>query len=287
MGFVSDENVVDSIEDVFECGKQIGTGATARVLKAKLRENGRCYALKEMATKNRMSRRSFFNEYRILRMLRMHPNTVQYHEVYCDPLGYYIATEYCSGGTMLKRIMKKGCFTEKKAAGFTRSILSAVKYMHQIDIVHRDLKCSNIVFSHRGKGGVLKIIDFGESIVVDPERKYNSIVGTIHYMPPEIDKVRTGNDLRAGDCWSIGVIAYYLVTGRLPFTGHDRDEVLRCIQKKDHQIKFPQSKSLSARCKDFIHGLLRHDIANRTTAADALKHEWIEKFADSVTHRGI
>lgn len=83
---------------------------------------------------------------------------------------------------MLSKVLKLSSFTEQKAAGYVRSILSAVQYLHKLNIVHRDLKCNNIVFDKPGPNGVLKIIDFGGSKIVDPMTMYSDCVGTIHFV---------------------------------------------------------------------------------------------------------
>ena len=91
-------------------------------------------------------------------------------------------------------------------------------------------------------------------------------------VPPEVTESRSGNDLKAGDCWSIGVISYILVVGKVPFPGENQTEILRNIQSKDKQITFPK---LTSSCKEFIRGLLTDDISSRMTAAEALEHKWI------------
>ena len=83
---------------------------------------------------------------------------------------------------MLDRICKMGSFSEKKASENIRPILAAISYMHSLDIVHRDLKCQNLVFDKRGSAGRLQVIDFGESMRVFGHRQYNEFVGTIHYV---------------------------------------------------------------------------------------------------------
>ena len=82
---------------------------------------------------------------------------------------------------------------------------------YRLGIAHRDLKCQNIVFDRPGKEGVLQIIDFGASEILEDHKEYNDLVGTIHYLPPESCSTRSAEDLKAGDLWSLGVIAYILV----------------------------------------------------------------------------
>ena len=94
----------------------------------------------------------------------------------------YIATPFCTGGTMLDKIIRMKSFSERKASEYVRIILSAVGYMHDLDIVHRDLKCQNLLFDTEGRKGVLQLIDFGESKHICESSTYRECVGTPHYV---------------------------------------------------------------------------------------------------------
>lgn len=83
---------------------------------------------------------------------------------------------------MLDLICKMDHFSERKASQYVGAVLSAVSYMHSLDVVHRDLKCQNIVFDQHGPKGRLQIIDFGLSLMAQKGKKYNDFVGTIHYV---------------------------------------------------------------------------------------------------------
>lgn len=193
--------------------KTLGTGASAVVLKVRHKKSRVCYALKKMKRSDPGNLESFKHERLILRKA-LHSNIVRYDSCYIDAEHYCIATEFCSGtcsewiyiihlnlyflcffvvpficllyhfpgGTMLSKILKLKRFSEKKAAGYIRSVLSAIKYLHKLNIVHRDLKCNNLVFDKPGLKGVLKVIDFGESIIVDPMKMYDECIGTIHFV---------------------------------------------------------------------------------------------------------
>ena len=99
-------------------------------------------------------------------------------------------------------------------------------------------------------------------------------------VPPEMGSVRSGNDLKAGDCWSIGVICYILVTAKIPFSGENEVQIFKSINSRK-RISFP--RFISASCKSFIRSLLCHDIDNRMTATEGLQHPWISGDAASDT----
>lgn len=88
----------------------------------------------------------------------------------------------CTGGTLLDKIISEGTLLDSRASVYARDVLSAVEHMHSKQIVHRDLKASNIVLSHTGDDAVVKIIDFGDSEIVHDDKVYTDFVGTVHYV---------------------------------------------------------------------------------------------------------
>merc|ERR1719361_909109 len=223
----------------------------------------------------------FHSEVGILRRLR-HPHIVEFDDIYMDIHNYYIALEYCTGGTVLERIISDGYFSERIGAIYIRNILQAVSTMHSQSIAHLDLKLNNIVFRDRESNGdglnVLKIIDFGLSeLIKTPKQRFLEIHGSLHYFPPEIfrDEGRSGEQLMKGDVWSIGVIAYLMLSGKLPFFGHHQKEVIHAI--KHSKFEWPKNVNLSADCKSFIKNALNPNWRQRIDAATALKHPWLRE----------
>lgn len=100
---------------------------------------------------------------------------------------------------MLQRIVNQGTFNERQAAKWMKTILETVEYMHNINIVHRDLKADNILFSSTDeKTSILKLIDFGESEIIDNDQVDDYCIGGKHYMPPETFRRRYGWELKKG-----------------------------------------------------------------------------------------
>ena len=122
--------------------------------------------------------------------------------------------------------------------------------------------------------GELKLIDFGVAIEIEDNELNDDYVGTLHFLPPESVCARTGEELKAGDMWSIGVIAYVLVCGMVPFAGHDHESTLTKIITQD--VKWPPGIELTGECQDFIESLLDKDPELRLTADEALGHPWLE-----------
>ena len=145
-------------------------------------------------------------------------------------------------------------------------------YLHDLGIVHRDLKPENILCGENLED--LKIADFGLSKMVLPTEKMDAACGTLSYVAPEV-LTKQGYGKEA-DLWSIGVILFLLLLGKLPFDADTHDEIIKStIQGK---LKPPSSwNNLTEEAKDIITKLLTRDTKQRITAKDALKHPWFKK----------
>eukprot|EP00485_Elphidium_margaritaceum_P016065 CAMPEP_0202728460 /NCGR_PEP_ID=MMETSP1385-20130828/185637_1 /ASSEMBLY_ACC=CAM_ASM_000861 /TAXON_ID=933848 /ORGANISM="Elphidium margaritaceum" /LENGTH=623 /DNA_ID=CAMNT_0049394709 /DNA_START=25 /DNA_END=1897 /DNA_ORIENTATION=- len=258
--------------------EKLGCGASCRVLLVKAQGKAEVqYALKELQKKDTLNRLLFAQEYKVLNALKGHPNIISFHSCYIDKSCYYLATQFCSGGTMLDRILRQKYFNEQQCSEFMKNVLFGIEHMHQHHIVHRDIKCENLIFDKTGKDGVVKIIDFGNSeLITNANAIDNALIGSLHYLPPELlqtAKPRTKASLYKGDMWALGVVCYILVTGKVPFYGKNKAQTLKSI--KCGQYDWPQNIKLSDLCKDFISKLLEKDIDKRMSVGEALQHEWI------------
>jgi len=271
---VPDKNVMLHIGARYKYVGILGSGASCRVLKVRDLVNKRLYAVKEMLRSKPLNGLLFAREVRLLKMWK-HPNILRFFDCYVDKKCYYIATEYCSGGTLLDKMKKERILTEARAREYVKSILSAVQYIHSQNIVHRDLKAKNVVFTDASPDGVLKVIDFGDAKKIRDHETYTDFACTLHYMPPEILRPRTGRELKKGDLWSTGVMAYLMVCGRPPFTGRDRREIVLNITSEHRKLRWPKNVKISDTFKDFIGGLLTGNVKERMSAKEALDHEWI------------
>ena len=155
MDLTPNENIVSHIENVFHYKRQLAKGSSCCVLLTQHRDNKKMYALKEMDRLSKWSPILYLTEIKVLKILKNHPNVMTYFDCFIDDKCLYIASEYCSGGTLLDRIIKMNVFTEEIAAKYITTILSAVNFMHQRNVCHRDLKLNNIVFDKKGSVFVL------------------------------------------------------------------------------------------------------------------------------------
>jgi len=155
--------------------------------------------------------------------------------------------------------------------------LHAIQHCHSKQVVHRDLKPENFVFRTQEDMSEMVLIDFGCAKVVEDDIEYKELDGTPYYLSPESavgDRyIRTGRVLKSSDVWSVGIIAYILMTGSPPFDGKSNTEIFKKIVKND--VVFPRELKLSKSVIDFIQKVLNKSPRQRIKVEDALRHPWI------------
>lgn len=172
---------------------------------------------------------SFVEEARLAASLK-HPAIVGIYDIGCnDDVGCFIAMEYIPGVT-LASMMAKGSMSNERIADIVANAARAVHYAHQKGITHRDLKPSNLIIDENDEPHIL---DFGLGILDDEQwDRDGEVAGTPAYMPPEQIRGDTPALDGRADIWSLGVILYQALTGRLPFSG-DSKRVLKASRTYD------------------------------------------------------
>lgn len=208
------------------------------------------------------------NEIDILRHLD-HPNIVKAYETYSHKRQIFLVLECCDGGDLYTR----SPYSELESAKIITSLTSAIKYMHDQNIVHRDLKYENIMFENSSKGAEIKVIDFGLSKkFLNKKGKMYERCGTFYTMAPQ---VLQGVYSSQADLWSVGVIAFMLLSNTKPFWNRNRRRLIDMILRADFEYTAPTWRCVSDNSKDFIEHLLVVDPVKRYNAAQALKHPWL------------
>jgi len=238
------------------------------------------YALKTLnkANLNQKAIETLSQEVRILAELD-HPNIIRLHESFETSENIYLVLELCSGGELLDKLQsqKDHRYSEHIARQLIYSILSAVRYCHDHYIVHRDLKLENFLFENNSPSSDLKLIDFGLSQPFLESEMLHTSVGTPYYVAPEV--IRKNYNSKC-DIWSIGVLAYMLLSGTPPFNGSNDMDVIDAVKKgKYHFYPIPFS-TISIAGKDFITKCLTMEISFRPTAEAAQKHPWFQYLND-------
>ena len=207
-----------------------------------------------------------------------HPNIIRLYEVYEDRLHYNMVTEHCSGGELFDYIVKRRNLTEQFAANVMYQLMSAVNYLHSNNIIHRDLKPENLLLESKPSGFtlgnvIIKVSDFGCSLISQKNRKQTQRSGTAYYIAPEVLNQEYDNKC---DIWSSGVILYVLLSGKPPFRGTTDADIFRSVLTA--KLSFPPAdwNKISQEARALIKRMLNRNPHKRPTAADVLQDAWIK-----------
>mmetsp|Transcript_7760 Transcript_7760/g.23704 ORF Transcript_7760/g.23704 Transcript_7760/m.23704 type:complete len:402 (-) Transcript_7760:176-1381(-) len=273
---------VQDFEEAYELGEVVGRGSTSTVYKCRQRSSGRTYATKVIGEEQLRAEfgslaAQFETEIAALRACR-HPNIIRLEDAVMSRGKLYLVMEYLTGGELFDYVVDKGTLSEAEAADVLRHLTSAIAYMHAKGVVHRDLKPENLLLTAKKE---IKIIDFGLSkMLPEPDIQATSFLGTRGYLAPEMLKRQAYT--KAVDMWALGVIAYILLCGCLPFD----DEISQLsspLLSRKFLLRYPSwASGLSRNAKSFLAALLQVDPAKRLTADAALDHVWLR--AKNIPH---
>ena len=202
--------------DRYEILEKIGTGGMAEVFKGKDHKLNRYVAvkvLKEEFRDNDGFVKKFKEEAQAAAGLA-HPNIVNVYDVGDENGIYYIVMELVEGITLKNYIERKGRLTIKEATSIAIQVSAGLEVAHNNHIVHRDIKPQNIIISREGK---VKVTDFGIAKATTSQTTTSSAMGSVHYASPE--QARGGYVDHRSDIYSLGIVMYEMVTGRVPFDG--------------------------------------------------------------------
>lgn len=204
------------LNDRYMITEVIGVGGMAYVYKAFDKVCNRVVAvkiLKDEFMSDAQFRRRFTNESKAITMLS-HNNIVDVYDVSLEGDALYIVMEYIDGITLKEYMEKKGALSSVEAIHFIRQILKGLAHAHERGIVHRDIKPHNIILL---KDGTIKITDFGIARLTkfDTQTISDMTIGSVHYISPE--QASGDRTDERSDIYSVGIILYEMLTGRLPF----------------------------------------------------------------------
>ncbi|KAL1918687.1 uncharacterized protein VTP21DRAFT_2709 [Calcarisporiella thermophila] len=258
-----------SSPDVFMVGnytldKTIGEGSYGKVKLGLHRLTGQKAAIKKISKRHApLITREIFHHQRL-----EHPNIVRLLEILTTENYIYVVTEYCPNGELFDHLIDKGRVSERTAQRWFRQLCSAVKYCHELKVVHRDLKLENILLDADMN---LKLVDFSFSRECESRRMLDTFCGSVAYAAPEMIKGRKYSGPEA-DIWSLGVILYTLLCGYLPFD----DDVEANIHAQILSLDYELPEFLTEESRDLISRILKIEPSERITMNQIMAHPWLQ-----------
>ncbi|KAL1780435.1 sperm motility kinase W, partial [Sigmodon hispidus] len=262
----------DMIEKDFRILTSLGCGAFGEVKLACHLPTQTRVAVKVLE-KNINSVADINTEVNILRSLE-HRNIVRFFHMIDTLTTTYVIMEYVAGEDLESCLRALGCLEEEEARLIFRQVVSAVHFLHQRRIAHRDIKLENILVDAAGNA---KLCDFGMAIQIREGQMLEDICGSLLYWAPEI-LARKPYDGLAGDMWSLGIILYVLVTGYFPY----REETLEGMHRLITTTMCPIPYHLSKPCHIIIARLLTVPIWYRMTTCQLVEQPWLGHFQEYV-----
>lgn len=255
----------------YELIEKIGGGGMALVYKARCRLLNRFVAVKIL-------REEFIGDEEFLRRFEVeaqsaaslsHPNIVPIYDVGNENNIFYIVMEYIDGITLKEYIARNGLLDWKDAVKIAIQICSAIEHAHSKQIIHRDIKPQNILMT---KEGIAKVTDFGIARAVNSSTitMVGSTIGSVHYFSPE--QARGGYIDEKSDLYSLGIVIYEMITGRMPFDGESPVAIaLKHIQDKPVQ-PIELNRNVPSALNDIVIKAIKKEQSSRyQTAAEMLE----------------
>jgi len=288
---INEHKSTELYTDTYEIGKMLGKGSYGVVNLARHKSTGRRVAIKTIKIGNGETWKELKNEVNIMKSLR-HPNIVQLYETFSTSDTLHMVMAECGGGDLshwLKDRMKasgKMCDAEfeKNVARFVVKTFSALAYMHDRNICHRDLKLDNLMLESSDPDAEVLVMDFGLGEIIQGKQKLEDASGTLPYMSPEVLDESIPYDYPC-DIWATGVILYVLLAKELPFKGNNVDGISAEIK---HKLRDPQQymftspvwTSVSDSAKETVLALLQADHKKRPSAEQAQQLPWLRQHED-------
>ena len=236
----------------------------------------------------------FDNEIKILTTLK-HPNIVKLEELKKTKNYYYLVMEYVNGGSLgdcLESYKRKNgkAFPEEIVQYLMRQIVETIKYIHGLNIIHRDLKLDNIMVNFENEAdkknlnmmrAQIKIIDFGFAMYLSKSSLTFTALGSPINMDPiilqkftkrGIDRDKVGYDFKA-DIWSLGTICYEMLIGEAVFNAETLNELVRKVENGSYSIPTCVSREVVS----FLNGMLQYKGEKRLSAEELSKHPFLTK----------
>lgn len=260
----------------------LGSGAYADVFKAQEIESGHWRALKALNPKDAPTKKLIEKEIKLTKMIS-HENVVKLFDVLTpdrSPMVVMIL-EYARGGELYSKVEDHGALGDRECAHYMRDVLTALSFLHSMNVCHRDVKPENILLffdkdyvTGRSDYPTAKLADLGLSRSYETDAGMSTYCGSVEYCAPELisdNRTKYGPEV---DVWALGVVAFTCLTSFLPFGGSQMKVVVRYIKMVVYE--WPKDVPVSPDARAFVNSVLVR-VAARPSATQALDHRWVER----------
>ncbi|XP_032497335.1 serine/threonine-protein kinase 33 isoform X2 [Phocoena sinus] len=271
-----------AIQEIYTFGRILGKGSFGMVIEAIDKETETKWAIKKVSKEKAGSSavKLLEREVTILKSVK-HEHIIHLEQVFETPKKMYLVMELCEDGELKEILDRKGHFSENETRWIIRSLASAIAYLHNKGIVHRDLKLENIMVkssfidANDEMNLNIKVTDFGLAVKKQgrSEAMLQTTCGTPIYMAPEV--INAHDYSQQCDIWSIGVIMYILLCGEAPFMARSEEKLFELIRKGELRFKDSVWDSISDSAKSVLKQLMKVDPAHRITAKELLDNQWL------------
>ncbi|KAI0984835.1 hypothetical protein GJ496_004613 [Pomphorhynchus laevis] len=264
-----------NVYDYYDIFEEIQSSQFVKAYRAVERNTGKSYMAMYKSSKTPKERKANLEEIEIMSQLD-NPHILRLHDCFDNQNDEIILiTEFISGNDLQNKLSDRvhGPQNEGEIVSYIRQICEALACMHENNCVHLSLKPESAVFQTRTSDH-LKIIDHGLAKKLIPDAEVNVNLDNACFASPEL--VSNQDVGFYTDMWSVGGLAYFLLTGLYPF-GEEHDEVIENIEKCDTKFtNFHRFGNYSEEARDFISNLLTKDPNKRMSAQEALNHPWLQ-----------
>ncbi|KAL0015912.1 hypothetical protein SO802_002981 [Lithocarpus litseifolius] len=272
---------MEDVRSSYTFGRELGRGQFGVTYLVTHKDTGEKFACKSIAARKLINQDDIEDvrrEVQIMHHLTGHRNIVELKGAYEDRHSVNLVMELCAGGELFDRIIAKGHYSERAAAGLCRQIVTVVHNCHSMGVMHRDLKPENFLLLSKDEDSPLKATDFGLSVFFKPGNVFKDLVGSAYYVAPEVLRRNYGTE---ADIWSAGVILYILLSGVPPFWGENEQGIFDAILRGHIDFSSDPWPSVSSSAKDLVKRMLRADPKERLSAVEVLNHPWMRVDGDA------
>ncbi|KAG0448697.1 hypothetical protein HPP92_027707 [Vanilla planifolia] len=251
-------------------GQLLGSGSFGTVYEG-ISDDGRFFAVKEVSLldKGSSAQQCILQLEQEIALLSQfeHENIVQYYGTDKEESKLFIFLELVTQGS-LASLYQKYHLRDSQVSAYTRQILKGLNYLHDRSVVHRDIKCANILVHANGS---VKLADFGLAKEMSHFNDLNSCKGSVYWMAPEVVHPKKTYG-RAADIWSLGCTVLEMLTRQIPYPNMEWPRAFYKIGRGDQP---PIPGNLSKEAQDFIRKCVQVDPNSRPTAANLLEHPFV------------